>query len=569
MEHFKHKNPLIIHNELPNLDGKEICCIACRYPLLSGPFYSCGEPNCYLHKVCAEAPLELKHPLHSDHTLTLVAGRTCFCRCMACSTLSRRERMYECRPCGLRLDLECASMALRIQHECHPHPLIPLLKSALVLCYACGNEHRGVYYKCSSCYFLVHESCASMPSTLKHSHHHHPLTLSRAYVHGYSKFPRFCDICREKLTQYWFYHCIGCRYYAHFSCATSKEEISVDEDEDVLDPNVILLPVPNESINLINQFVKSTKLEEIKIATNLDHFGHPHTLAFFDEQINNELFSRSKGTLCEACVRPISAPVYGCTQCNNYFLHKCCSELPTQIQHPLHIGHPLDLVPKASEGFGIFWCECCNKQCNGFSFHCAKCKDFYLDVKCATLSGPVKHEAHRHRLTPTKLTNVTDCSACSLEFKGLAFKCGICDFIMHSDCAVLPPSLNHRYDKHPFILTYYPLPDHPAEYYCEICEDEVNPKNWFYHCVECDQSIHLYCAQEYQVYSNIKFGASFKVEGHQHPLNFVQFRDEYGSLCNYCGTRLQKYFSFSPGFECGSCEFKLHLQCARDAAKEV
>ncbi|XP_057468160.1 uncharacterized protein LOC130757426, partial [Actinidia eriantha] len=348
-----------------------------------------------------------------------------------------------------------------------------------------------------------------------------------------------------------------------------------DEDENVLDPNpnVILLPVPNESINLINQFVKSTKREEIKIATNLDHFGHPHTLTFFDEQINNELFLGSKGNLCEVCVQPISALFYGCTQCNNYFLHKCCAELPTQIQHTsLHIGHTLDLVPKASEHFGIFLCKCCNKLCNGFSFHCAKCKDFYLDVKCATLLELIKHKAHRHHLTPTKLTNVTECSACSLEFKGLAFKCVICNFVMHSDCAMLPPSLKHRYDKHPFILTYYPIPDHPAEYYCKICEDEVNPKKWFYHCAECDQSIHLRCVQSYQQYSNIKFGASFKVEGHQHPLNFVQFSNEHGSRCNACGNacgkRLHKYVSFSLGFECGSCEFKLHFECARNAAKE-
>ncbi|XP_057466597.1 uncharacterized protein LOC130756133 isoform X2 [Actinidia eriantha] len=493
---------------------------------------------------------------------------TCI-KCMACGKLSRKERMYECRPCGLSLDLECASMALRIQHECHPHPLIPLLKPALVICYACRKEHRGVSYQCSICSFLVHESCASMPSTLKHSHHPHPLTLSRAYVHERSKFPRFCDICHKELIMYWFYHCIGCRFYAHFSCATSKEEISVEEKEDVLDPNVIHLPVPNESINLINDYVKSTKLEEIKIATNLDHFGHPHTLAFFDEQINNELFSRSKDIRCEACVGPISAPFYGCTQCNNYFLHKYCTELPTQIQHPLHIEHPLNLLPKASEDFGIFRCACCDKECNGFSFNCAECEYFYLDVKCATLSAPIKHEGHKHLLTPTEITNEIDCSACSIMiYSYLAFKCDICDFIMHSYCAMLPPSLKHRYDKHPFVLTYYPLQDHPAEYFCEICEDEVNPKKWFYHCVECDQSIDVICIKIYQQYSNIKFGASFNVKGHQHPLNFVQFSNEYGSRCNACGERLHECFSSSAGFECGSCEFKLHLPCARDAAKE-
>ncbi|XP_057466602.1 protein VACUOLELESS GAMETOPHYTES-like isoform X3 [Actinidia eriantha] len=145
--HWKHTNPLIIHNELPDPDGRKVCCIACRYLILSGPFYSCGHRDCYLHKVCAEVPLELKHPLHSDHTLTLVSGDTGYSTCMACDTWPVGERMYECRPCGFSLDLECASMALRIQHECHPHPLIPLLEPALFHCYACGNKHTGMKKK--------------------------------------------------------------------------------------------------------------------------------------------------------------------------------------------------------------------------------------------------------------------------------------------------------------------------------------------------------------------------------------------------------------------------------------
>ena len=139
---------------------------------------------------------------------------------------------------------------------------------------------------------------------------------------------------------------------------------------------------------------------------------------------------------------------------------------------------------------------------------------------------------------------------------------------MHAKCVMLPTSLKHRYDKHPFILTYSPIKGHTHEYYCEICEEEIDLRKWFYNCVECDQSIHPSCICNQDHYSNVKFGAFFKVEGHQHPLTFIQFSNEYGSLCNHCGKRLHEYLSLHPGFECRSCEFKLHLECAQYATEK-
>ncbi|GFY98185.1 hypothetical protein Acr_12g0007260 [Actinidia rufa] len=525
MEHFSHEHPLIILDEVPKRDRVRAYCGGCGFPIDSGPFYRCEQCRYDLHKFCAELPHEMKHPWHPEHPLTLDTVSLDY-SCKACNFNRRGSLAYQCEPSSF-------------------------------CCHACGKEHEGVSYKCTRCQFWVHESCASMPSSIKHSDHHHPLT--RAYtLERFGSFI-FCGICQKDMK--------------------IRDWDEETKNEDVLDPNVILLPGPDESIHLITSFVERTHGEVIKMEKQLNHLGHHHTLTLFDEQIKDELFSGSKDNLCEACVKPIFAPFYGCTPCK-YFLHKCCAELPTQIQHPFHPNHPLDLLTKAPKDFGLFLCRCCDNLCNGFSFKCAKCKDFYLDVKCGSLSGPIKHESHKHVLTP-KIMSRYDynyaceydydyCRACpsDLLFRDRVFTCDMCEFIMHAKCVMLPTSLKHKYDEHPFILTYSPIKNHPNEYYCEICEEEMNPRYWFYNCVECDQSIHRRCMHDQDQYSNVKFGAYFEVEGHQHPLTFIQFSNEYGSLCNHCGKRLHEDKSLHPGFECKPCEFKLHLECARDAAKK-
>ncbi|KAH7853627.1 hypothetical protein Vadar_004845 [Vaccinium darrowii] len=453
---------------------------------------------------------------------------------------------------------------------------------ASFLCHACGDDHKAVSFKCGCCPFWVHQSCTLLPSTLKHSDQDHLLTLARSLPDEYSIFSPSCDICckevyaliwvngNEVFTMNWVYYCAGCRYFAHVNCATSKRETSGDEEariEVVLDPNPILLPVANSSLDLVAQFVKRSNLEEIKMTTKLEHFGHGHPLILFDEQMSNELSSGSKGNLCEACVEPILAPFYGCTQCN-YFLHKCCAELPTKIWHPFHTEHPLDLLPEASEERSLNWCECCFKPCNGFSFKCSQCPEFCLDVKCGSLSGPIKHVAHKHLLTP-KSVPVKYCSACGrLLPTKFGFVCDLCDFILDTRCAMLPSAFKHRYDKHPVILTYSPIKNHPAEYYCELCEEEVNPKHWFYHCVDCDQSIDIWCMYRYNYLLDltIKKGESLKFDSHPHPLTVIGFSKDPGFFCNGCGN-LYKY-SLLPWLECGPCKLKLHLKCAGDAVKK-
>ncbi|GJX45129.1 zinc finger, PHD-type containing protein [Tanacetum coccineum] len=62
-------------------------------------------------------------------------------------------------------------------------------------------------------------------------------------------------------------------------------------------------------------------------------------------------------------------------------------------------------------------------------------------------------------------------------------------------CALfLPGIINHKLDKHPMKLTYGPVENHKSEYICEVCEEELNPNVWFYHCHVCAYSLHTRCA---------------------------------------------------------------------------
>ncbi|KAK2976229.1 hypothetical protein RJ640_001955 [Escallonia rubra] len=302
---------------------------------------------------------------------------------------------------------------------------------------------------------------------------------------------------------------------------------TVIEDHD--SDRLYLPPDDIKSINATELLLRRLGLGENERATKPNHFSHDHPLILFDvqpeesESCPGENF-KNDDILCEACVKPIFSPFYKCSQCD-FILHKCCAELPTELQHPFHPQHPLILLPKYPECWGLFRCQGCRLYCNGFAYGCVEC-NFYLDVNCGSLPSTIKHEAHRDHLLHMKASQSPgECAACFYEFnsKDFIFGCDTCDFKLHALCSLFPRALRHRYDEHPLILTYSPVEDREAdEYYCEICEEEMNPREWFYHCVGCDQSMHPRCALD-DKYPNVKFRGILNVDSHRHPLSLARF----------------------------------------------
>ncbi|KAA8518279.1 hypothetical protein F0562_015838 [Nyssa sinensis] len=498
--HFSHDHPLVF-NEKESDDGQQYTCFGCLNPIL-GPHYSCTQCMRFLHKSCAELPRKIEHPMHPEHALTL--------------------------------------------HKEPPNPYL------LCKCDACQRVWGCFTYHCSDCNVDLDVNCVSFPHSIEYGGHEHPLTV-------WPKPASFsCDACGTT-------HSEECRYVAHLNCATSESQPQRDDmtQINVGDhlPNLINLPVPDETVDLISHIFKEISLEgDVDRVKGFKHFSHEHQLTLVDVQSDNVGSCESRNELktieiCDGCARPISAPFYSCAQCK-YFLHKWCAKLPNELQHPIHQDHPLTLLAKSPDFYGLFKCGICFNFCNGFSFHCSPC-NINLDVNCGSYPSTITHEAHNH---PLKLRlNLQDwCSACNQAFVGFIYECAPCSFKIDIQCAKLPRMLWHRYDEeHPLILTYSLVEEHLNKFYCEFCEKEIFKNFWFYHCADCRLHAHTRCIYKVDdAYSNVKFGGTLDLSVHPHLLTFVQ-KTLDKPPCERCGDPCNDL-----AFTCGDCNYNLHPNCA-------
>ncbi|KAI3814792.1 hypothetical protein L1987_14436 [Smallanthus sonchifolius] len=593
-------------------------------------YYYCKSCNYSLHKFCAELPMtQQNHPSHPSHILTLsnlVQSRNNFYfrstdgtwKCSLCNLMWKNIYNYHCSICNFNMDIICATMSeQKINHPSHPHRLERMSGPIVSGCLACGNKHEGEFFQCTNCpTFRINLDCALLPTKLliqNHTNgtytHSHPLTLAYSYPHSeiISKYYPFCRVCDGKFYSHlWIYKCDKCRYYVHVDCATSKREPFMSiflheslgktfknykEDEH---PNLLHCPFPDEDDNLLKHHM-SNQMEFISKQHDgemLNHPSHQHPLIFFNEQtsVDKKMVSlhdpmKRIQLLCDGCVKPITTvPFYMCCQYVDeqccFVLHEWCAKLPSQVQdYAGHPEHPLSLLPKIpGKFFGVFKCSICELQSNGFVYGCITC-EFYVDINCAFIPKEITHDAHPDhlllRVKPSTNLSKRYCKACqySVRYSELVFHCPSCDFYIHVQCALLLPKLiKHKCDKHPLSLRYEPVENHISQYFCEICEDEFDPWEWFYHCTTCAQSMHaacgpliLQCEQATYAYDqqsvyrflNVKFGGTLEIKGHSHRLAFVQGLERDGK-CSECDTKLQ----YEMIFKCLECEFALDYKCA-------
>ncbi|KAJ0436413.1 putative chromatin regulator PHD family [Helianthus annuus] len=595
-------------------------------------YYSCCHCSDYaVHKFCAELPERLEDICEVGHTLHFTQ-RSYYINptCNVCGRSHMSTDMYyHCHLCYFYVDINCVTTRLQkniIHHPSHKHPLICIPKQILDKCDACGKEQKGIFYHCSICPWskIIHSDCAFLPQKLQiqrttndvFSHIHHlTLTYSFPKPDQVSKyFPR-CRVCL-----YWFYHnpnlwiykCEKCRYYTHLDCATSRNEpfMSILKSpgtgsknyKDDEHPDLLHLPFPDPSYSILKHlFSKEKGLSTLEISNKITYKAqgiiHQHPLIL--EDITIPTSSRKKSIpfhdpmkrielLCDGCLRPImSGPIYVCANeeeehCN-FVLHEWCSRLPTELKdHFHHPQHTLILHSKTpGEFFGVFNCHICALPCNGFVYYCEECK-YYIDVKCAFLPEEITHTLHpNHLLSRVHCTDMRRCSMCWGDMNGLMFSCHTCDnFGLHSYCALLiPETTTHKCDKHPMKLSYFPIENHKSDYFCEICEQEFDPKLPFYHCRKCMQSMHTTCAPSilrYETYTriwtyedigvhkfvNVKFGATCEnTKVHPHPLSFVQGIQDDGECAGHdCDDRRLQY---SMIFKCLDCKFAVHYKCCK------
>ncbi|PIN05183.1 hypothetical protein CDL12_22280 [Handroanthus impetiginosus] len=611
IEHFCHEHPLrLVCNE-----GETIRCYVCRkvVVVLELAYICCmSDDECsskiILHKRCAEMPRQIQHPEHPQHPLTLCYqpyGPRHWFKCNLCEVYCGNEFCYSCYLCDYHIDILCKQFGMDdhylfqdqrfLSHSCHKHPLMLQRKPASIFsCDGCGtNEGGEMAYTCSACEFWVHKSCASLPMEKDICHHHHPLSLAFSFPpeHRIYLYDFICDICCKRFCPiYWIYFCDRCRFFTHIKCATQENtNLLTEKEEDDDSDHAIQLPISLSDFSkeviapfiirhgglIINVDDMPTSVTMPSTDSNFSMLFnyHKHPLSLIKVDDDDENNGKNEMKICDLCITPIlSPPYYSCADCK-YFVHLTCYFLPKTIRDddPLYEyrpypcqNHKLTLYGTSCKEKRLLFCRICGNYTNGIAYCCQSC-DVTIDVKCASLPTIIKHASHRnHKLTKRRLGRVGYyCVGCDAYIWSsyIAYCCGnndCYDFGIHTGCAMLSPSIKHRWDKHPLLLTYDASIDHPSDFYCEVCEEEMHPKRGMYHCRECDQSFHTYCLTESGPNRNIKFGRQFEFgDLHPHPLtyNIVSLKHE----CDRCGGVAYE----KRGFECANsnCNYALCEDC--------
>ncbi|GLT47735.1 hypothetical protein SLA2020_214020 [Shorea laevis] len=186
-KHFSHQHSLFfLQNNY--IEPQDQSCSACEEPI-PGPVYCCFDCEFLLHQKCFELPIEINHPTHRKHSLTLLPNPPPHpekCSCHLC-TKAYNGFIYYCSLCDFGIMVKYIFSKV-IEVESHEHPF----------------------------------TLVSRPITFKLTRHKHP--VSHIYFleenEGKNKVCRFC--WDEINVEYGSYHCLDCDYFLHVNCAMDK-----------------------------------------------------------------------------------------------------------------------------------------------------------------------------------------------------------------------------------------------------------------------------------------------------------------------------------------------------------
>ncbi|KAH0852828.1 LOW QUALITY PROTEIN: hypothetical protein HID58_093669 [Brassica napus] len=505
-----HEHPMMPWNDLRRGD----CCG--RYESQSDGYY-CKLCVFFVHKKCGNNELSqfIDHPSHPNHTLQLRLDKggnicdlcgwkiaklcyrcqMCDCdldlhcanlprglcmapsnrssdrgpppdysdgKCRLCGTEIDKELFYHCSSCNFTLDMPCVlnpPQKTLVDPKVHDHQLTLLPRLDSFTCNACGLKGDRSPYACFDCGFMIHQDCLALPRVININRHDH--RVSRTSVLGDAAMNSVCGVCRKKVD--WTcggFYCKRCPGYVfHSKCATrndvwnGKELEGVPEEEEGTEPYVVI------DENTIQHF------------SHKEHYlRRIHGNGVFCMRITNDA--------AHASIPSVSNP----------FMDKC-AECPKKKRHVLH-NERLTLV--TNKELEVFSCDACYRRSNGFMYKDGG-KEF--DVLCGSISEPFVHPSHpQHPLYYIPTEEVEICNGCNSK-EDYVLRCieDDCRFVLCFKCATLPQVVKHRVDDHPLSLCYGEEEEASGKYWCDICERETNPKEWFYTCKDQRASLHTEC----------------------------------------------------------------------------
>ncbi|GKV51563.1 hypothetical protein SLEP1_g58205 [Rubroshorea leprosula] len=546
-KYFLHEHPLHFFEEWSyNVHGETRgvnCSSGCGQPI-SAQFYACIDCEFFLHKSCSELQLNITHPFHDNHPLTLLARAPYWSFCCFCGR-SLKGFVYHCSSCKFDLDIKCALLPEflngdfpKVDHHIHvEHPLsfienlshrgVELASSRY--CSVCLEQlSNASFYTCVVCNLFLHKSCSEteLPLNIDHPFHEkHTLTLTLLKWVGEFVFCQFCDY-NIRYPVGLFYHCSSCRFNLHMRCA--------------------FLP----------QFVTEN------FPKRDHHFSHvdEHPLFFIQKDLISSNKVERLYSYCFVCSESLLGnSFYYCPECQ-FFLHKSCAleELPLEINHSLHDKHALTLIKSRSPGW---WnrpaCKFCHYFINAYSYSCSSC-EFQLHPRCALLipKDLPKHDHHfshvEHPLVFVQMLSNevkinSSCSVCPKPLLGTSFyDCIDCGFCLHEECeAELRPQIEHvAHPQHPLTLVF------SAKNTCNFCQDLIgraqsDVKKFGYECLPCDFYIHRECTLP-------KFFQKSKIHDHQ----LSPFIRKNSFKCDACGAE-----GDGARYVCSTCSIMIHKDC--------
>ncbi|XVF37817.1 hypothetical protein REPUB_Repub20aG0043500 [Reevesia pubescens] len=532
-ENFEHEHPLLPLNEKQiSIGSWKTNCSRC-WERVSAPSFGCLECEFYVHKKCAEVPLEINHPFHRDHPLLLLQNPPYSASCDFCDEHCERF-VYHCS-CKLDLHIKCALFTYNIaeknlkelEHVAHEDPLVSTENDGEELknlrrCFGCWEPLANYAYFSLVCGFNLHKKCAELPLKINHiCHLKHPLVLQFSYERS------SCKICQETTQGVGFVYCCSpCKFIVHIECVS---------------------PSPN-----------------------VEDKSHQHSFT---------LFKRPSPFICDACGIEGRYPAYICCTCN-IVVHKQCFSLPRIIKSKWHDHRIFHNYFLQDEDFKSWDCIICHNEVNieHGSYCCSDCKIIF-HVNCVTKNKDsyvivneneesseglelfpesitdvfernnageatkIKHFKHAHNLSLSdKITDYDKCcDGCMLPISDSFYYCPQCDFFLHKACAELRQMKYVWFHncQQPLVLTS----DETFE--CGICDCWCNA--FAYTCNECEKKTCLRCAIA------LTPGAQ-TCPKHEHPLLYYR---EYEGQCSACGD--DTYGSFR--CKDTNCNFVLDREC--------
>lgn len=345
-------------------------CYGCKQVIRDQGYIS--EELCvHLHKSCAEFPCQIKHPLHSEHHLTLIIGVDRPQRINICNgcrdVCSVDEAAFYCKLCEFYLDFKCALLMdayfsvhdrqtyedrkerAEVQHFSHTHSLKlcnnvgKLNKSS---CCSCRQKVSGFTYCCFDCGFYIHESCKNQMKE-EINHPFHPQHSLRIYAMGKGDIET-CRACRRSDIRDVRLSCDDCEFDLHYSCVTK--------------------PYP-----------RAIKLKY-----------HNHSLFYFGCE------SMVYNSTCDICGGKAKGAIFRCVECRfskkgNFQLE--CISLPPVVKHESHGCDLMLLDSVKGHESPQYSCDICEERGNS-KHHVYSCEDcnFIAHIECVISEVSLQRE---------------------------------------------------------------------------------------------------------------------------------------------------------------------------------